>query len=149
VIIYPPEEQYSMKIGQFEDHEGLCVGVERAGTWINYSKAEALFYLLRHGVPIEPATTLQGMLESGEYNAGAIRQVVDYLARQGMTKQVAVHRDAVLKAPILRPPKIVALGPGRELRGPLRARCLRKSRFLGHRPERNRAHPPGDGADGP
>jgi 5-oxopent-3-ene-1,2,5-tricarboxylate decarboxylase/2-hydroxyhepta-2,4-diene-1,7-dioate isomerase len=110
VIIYPPEEQYSMKIGQFEDHEGLCVGVERAGTWINYSKAEALFYLLRHGVPIEPATTLQGMLESGEYNAGAIRQVVDYLARQGMTKQVAVHRDAVLKAPILRPPKIVALG---------------------------------------
>jgi len=99
-----------MKIGQFEDQEGLCVGVERAGTWVNYSKAEALFYLLRHGVPIEPVTTLQGLLESGEYSVPAIRQVIDYVARQGMTKQVTVHRDAVLKAPVLRPPKIVALG---------------------------------------
>ena len=99
-----------MKIGQFEDHEGLCVGVERAGTWINYSKAEALFYLLRHGVPIEPVMTLQEMLETGEYSVPAIRQVVDYLSRQGLAKKVMVHKDAVLKAPILRPPKIVALG---------------------------------------
>jgi len=99
-----------MNIGQFEDHEGLCVGVERAGTWLNYTKAEALFYLLRHGVPIEPVTTIQGMLESGEYNIKAIRQVVDFLVRQRMTKQVLVHSDAVMKAPILRPPKIVALG---------------------------------------
>lgn len=99
-----------MKIGQFEDHEGFSIGVQRAGVWVNYTRAEALFYLLRHGVPIEPVTTLQAMIESGEYSVAAIRQVLEFVTRQGMTRQLLVRKEAVLKAPILRPPKIVALG---------------------------------------
>jgi len=99
-----------MKIAQFEDSQGFSIGVERKGDWMNYSKAEALYYILRHGVAVEPLTTLQSFLESGEFSLGGMKHVVDFVMKGALLKHVRIAKNAVMKAPILRPPKIVALG---------------------------------------
>ena len=99
-----------MKIAQFEGSQGFSIGVERKGDWINYSKAEALYYLLRHGVAVEPVTTIQSFLESGEFSLAGVKHVVDFVVKGALLKHVRIPNNAVVKAPILRPPKIVALG---------------------------------------
>jgi len=99
-----------MKIAQFEDNQGYCIGVEARGKWINYSRAEVLYYLLRHGVAVEQVPTLQHYLESGEYSLAGMKQILDFVIGGDLLKHLLLGRDAVMKAPILRPPKIVALG---------------------------------------
>jgi 2-keto-4-pentenoate hydratase/2-oxohepta-3-ene-1,7-dioic acid hydratase in catechol pathway len=99
-----------MKIAQFEDNQGLCVGVEGRTGWINYSKAEALYYLLRHGVAVEQVPTIQYLLESDEYSPAGMKQILDFVVKGDLLKHLRLGKDAVMKAPILRPGKIVALG---------------------------------------
>jgi 2-keto-4-pentenoate hydratase/2-oxohepta-3-ene-1,7-dioic acid hydratase in catechol pathway len=99
-----------MKIAQFEDHQGLCIGVEAKGAWINYSKAEALYFLLKHGVAVEQVPTIQYLLESDEYSPRGIKQILDFVVKGDLLKHLRLGKDAVMKAPILRPGKIVALG---------------------------------------
>ncbi|MGB5874533.1 MAG: hypothetical protein WBH56_12495, partial [Bacteroidota bacterium] len=70
-----------MKIAQFEDNQGLCVSIERGGEWINYSKAEVLYYLLRHGVAVEQVPTIQYLLESGEYSLSGMKQILDFVTK--------------------------------------------------------------------
>jgi len=99
-----------MKIAQFEDNEGLCVGIEGRGEWINYSKAEALYYLLKHGVAVEQVPTIQYLLESGEYSPSGMKQILNFVIKGDLQKHLRLGKDAVMKAPVLRPSKIVALG---------------------------------------
>jgi 5-oxopent-3-ene-1,2,5-tricarboxylate decarboxylase/2-hydroxyhepta-2,4-diene-1,7-dioate isomerase len=99
-----------MKIAQFEDEQGFCIGVEQNGKWVNYSKAEAVYYLLERGLPIEPFSTLEKMIEAGELNTAEIKVVLDYVRKRKFAEELLIERRAVMKAPILRPPKIVALG---------------------------------------
>jgi 5-oxopent-3-ene-1,2,5-tricarboxylate decarboxylase/2-hydroxyhepta-2,4-diene-1,7-dioate isomerase len=99
-----------MKLAQFEDADGLWIGAEKGGRWLNYSKAEALYFLLKRGVPVEPVRTLQSLIETGEFQVGEIGKVLEWAREAGFLRQVTLGRTAVLRAPILRPRKIVALG---------------------------------------
>ncbi len=99
-----------MKVAQFEDTQGYCVGLFSNGRWINYSDAEAAYTAITQKVVVEPTTTILQLLEEGRFDSAEFRVVLEFLAEHKLEKQYLIGKDAVLKAPVLRPPKIVALG---------------------------------------
>jgi 2-keto-4-pentenoate hydratase/2-oxohepta-3-ene-1,7-dioic acid hydratase in catechol pathway len=97
-----------MKIAQFETRDGFCIGVQHRGRWVNYTKAEA-FYALNVGhAAMERLTTIGVMLGTEGLDTLRIREVLRFAASLGPSVQIP--RGAVLRAPLLRPAKIVALG---------------------------------------
>jgi 2-keto-4-pentenoate hydratase/2-oxohepta-3-ene-1,7-dioic acid hydratase in catechol pathway len=99
-----------MKIAQFEDTQGYCIGLQHNGRWINYSDAEAACTSITQNVIVEPTTTTLQLLEEGRFDPVEFKVVIEFLKRHNLEKQYVIGKDAVMRAPILRPPKIVALG---------------------------------------
>ena len=99
-----------MKIAQYEDEHGYWIGAELGGTWINYSKAESVYYLLQQGLTLEPMTQVGALIESGEMDIGQMGAILQFVRKRGLVRQLAMGPDAIMKAPILRPGKIVSLG---------------------------------------
>ena len=99
-----------MKLAQFEDAQGYCIGIDHNGTWINYTDAEAAYTSITHRVVVEPTTTILQLIEDGRFDVAEFKAVLRFLKQHRLEKQYKVGSDAVLKAPIMRPPKIVALG---------------------------------------
>jgi 2-keto-4-pentenoate hydratase/2-oxohepta-3-ene-1,7-dioic acid hydratase in catechol pathway len=99
-----------MKLAQFEDAQGYCIGIEHRGKWINYTDAEAAYTSITHKVVVEPTTTILQLLEDGRFDPAEFKAVLRFLQQHRLEKQYAIGNDAILKAPIMRPPKIIALG---------------------------------------
>lgn len=99
-----------MKVAQFEDSQGYCIGLSANGGWINYSDAEAAYTAITQRVVVEPTTTILKLLEDGRFDPAEFKAVLKFLKQHKLQAHYAISKDAVLKAPILRPPKIVALG---------------------------------------
>ena len=99
-----------MKAAQFEDTQGYCVGLSDGGAWVNYSDAEAAYTAITQKVVVEPTTTILQMLEDGRFDPAEFKRVLSFLKQHKLEKEYAVSKEAALKAPILRPPKIIALG---------------------------------------
>jgi 2-keto-4-pentenoate hydratase/2-oxohepta-3-ene-1,7-dioic acid hydratase in catechol pathway len=99
-----------MKVAQFEDTKGFCIGLFDNGRWINYSDAEAVYTSITQNVVVEPTTTILQLLEDGRFDPAEFKVVLEFLKKHKLGKQYFISKDAVMKAPILRPPKIVALG---------------------------------------
>lgn len=99
-----------MKVAQFEDTQGLCIGLFENGRWINYSDAEAAYTSITQNVVVEPTTTIFQLLEDGRFDPAEFKLVLEFLKKHRLEKRYLISKDAVVKAPVLRPPKIVALG---------------------------------------
>lgn len=99
-----------MNVAQFEGEDGLLVGIELDGTWINYSKASGIYYALVHDLIIEPRPTIQGLLEQEQFDAREMRTVASFVRTNRLQRFMALPRGALLRAPLMRPRKIVALG---------------------------------------
>jgi len=99
-----------MKIAQFEDEQGFCIGVEAKGEWINYTDAEAAYTSIVHKVVVEPTTTILRLLEDGRFDPIEFKTVLQFLRNHRLVDQYRIGKDAILRAPVLRPPKIIALG---------------------------------------
>jgi 2-keto-4-pentenoate hydratase/2-oxohepta-3-ene-1,7-dioic acid hydratase in catechol pathway len=99
-----------MKIAQFETAEGLLVGLHHRGAWLNYTKAEAFFHLSQATIAFQRLTTVGLMLDSGMLEPRRIRTVLRFVDATRLMPQLAVPKDALLRAPLLRPAKIIALG---------------------------------------
>jgi 5-oxopent-3-ene-1,2,5-tricarboxylate decarboxylase / 2-hydroxyhepta-2,4-diene-1,7-dioate isomerase len=99
-----------MKVAQFEDRNGPCVGIELDGKWINYSIAESVYLLLEHRTPVPPTATIAALLAAGRFEAGTMKTVIAFVRKTDLRKYLALSSEAELRAPVRRPPKIVALG---------------------------------------
>ena len=99
-----------MKVAQFEDSQGYCVGLSANGGWINYSDAEAAYTAITQNVVVEPTTTILRLLEDGRFDPAEFKAVLGFLKQHKLETRYSISKGAILKAPILRPPKIVALG---------------------------------------
>jgi 2-keto-4-pentenoate hydratase/2-oxohepta-3-ene-1,7-dioic acid hydratase in catechol pathway len=99
-----------MKIAQFEDTQGYCIGIHHDGRWINFSDADAACTAITQNVVVEPKTTILQLLEEGRFDPVEFKLVLKFLKQHKLEDKYLISKDAVLKAPILRPPKIVALG---------------------------------------
>jgi 2-keto-4-pentenoate hydratase/2-oxohepta-3-ene-1,7-dioic acid hydratase in catechol pathway len=99
-----------MRVAQFEDEKGPCIGIGMKGGWINYTKARPAFALLEHGTVETTPGTIAELLANGGFNPEEFRKVLAFVRENGLRRKLIVGTHAVLKAPILRPPKIIALG---------------------------------------
>lgn len=99
-----------MKVAQFEDAQGYCIGIYHNGRWINYSDAEAAYTSITQKIVVEPTTTITRLLEDGRFEVSEFRHVLAFLTEHRLEKQYVVSRDALLRPPVLRPAKIIALG---------------------------------------
>ena len=99
-----------MKVAQYELEDDGCVAVELNGKWINYSKAFASYHFLEHGLTLRQPETITEMLQLGLFDLKAMKKVVAHVSKNRLQKYFSLPKEAVLKAPIARPPKIVALG---------------------------------------
>jgi 2-keto-4-pentenoate hydratase/2-oxohepta-3-ene-1,7-dioic acid hydratase in catechol pathway len=99
-----------MKVAQFEDAQGYCIGLHHNGRWINYSDAEAACTSITQKVVVEPTTTIMQLLEEGRFDPTEFRLVLSFLNEHRLEKQYLVSKEAMLRPPVLRPPKIIALG---------------------------------------
>jgi acylpyruvate hydrolase len=99
-----------MKVAQYESNGGRYVAVEVEGRWINYSKAFAAYHLLESDMAVPQPTDITGMLRDGGFDIGLMKKVVGHVKGNGLRRYCSLPRNAVLKAPVDRPGKIVALG---------------------------------------
>ena len=99
-----------MKLAQFEDAQGYCIGIDYNGTWTNYTDAEAAYTSITRRVVVEPTTTILQLIEDGRFDVAEFKAILRFLKQHRLEKQYRIGGDVVLKAPIMRPPKIVALG---------------------------------------
>ncbi len=99
-----------MRIAQMQDEWGFLVGIELGGKWINYSKASAAYYLMERNITLLPRPTIGVLLERGQFHHEEFAAVARFVRTHRLQKYLTVSREAVLRAPIPRPGKIVALG---------------------------------------
>jgi 5-oxopent-3-ene-1,2,5-tricarboxylate decarboxylase / 2-hydroxyhepta-2,4-diene-1,7-dioate isomerase len=99
-----------MKVAQFEDTQGYCIGLSTNSGWINYSDAEAAYTSITQNVVVEPTTTILKLIEDGRFDPAEFKAVLKFLKEHKLESRYSISKEATLKAPILRPPKIVALG---------------------------------------
>jgi len=99
-----------MKVAQFECEGGSCVAVELEGKWVNYSKALASYHLLEHDLVLGQPESIVEMLQRGIWGTDDMKAIVAHVKKNRLQKYFSLPNEAVLKAPIARPPKIVALG---------------------------------------
>jgi hypothetical protein len=51
-----------MRVAQFEDAKGLCIGIEADGRWVNYSTALSVHSLVTKNTLLEPPATIHELL---------------------------------------------------------------------------------------
>jgi 2-keto-4-pentenoate hydratase/2-oxohepta-3-ene-1,7-dioic acid hydratase in catechol pathway len=99
-----------MKIAQFEHDGNLCIGVALEKAWFNYTKAAAVYYLLVHDIHTEPAWTLADLIEHEEFDLEEMHSLANFVQKENLLRLFKIPTEAQLRAPIMRPGKIVALG---------------------------------------
>ena len=99
-----------MKVAQFETEQESYIGIELNGRWVNYSKAEAAYHLLERGIAIARPSTIAGLLADGHFDIAVIKKALNFVKKNRLERHLLIGNTAVMKAPIQRPPKIVALG---------------------------------------
>ncbi len=99
-----------MKIAQYEDQGGLHIGVEVDGEWLDYTKAAAVYAVVRKDHAHLPVWTIMQMLIEDGMDVQKIRVVTEFIRKHNLKKELRIGADARRLAPIMRPGKIVALG---------------------------------------
>ncbi len=97
-----------MKVAQFQSTNQEWIGVEVNGRWVNYTKAESAWARIEYEALVEPATNLGELIERGEFQSGQIAAVVKFVNDHRLQQKLS--DKGVMKAPVSRPRKIVALG---------------------------------------
>jgi 2-keto-4-pentenoate hydratase/2-oxohepta-3-ene-1,7-dioic acid hydratase in catechol pathway len=99
-----------MKVAQFELADGFCVGVWHKGAWINFTKAEAFYALRASHVAVERSPTVGLLIDAGGLDPHRVRAILGFVDRTRLERFLRISKEAVLRAPLMRPGKIVALG---------------------------------------
>jgi 5-oxopent-3-ene-1,2,5-tricarboxylate decarboxylase/2-hydroxyhepta-2,4-diene-1,7-dioate isomerase len=99
-----------MRVAQFEDARGLCIGIESEGRWVNYSTALSVYSLVLNNTLLDPPATIAELLIEGRFDPSEMRAVLSFVRASKLARKLAIGSDAIMRAPVQRPPKIVALG---------------------------------------
>jgi 5-oxopent-3-ene-1,2,5-tricarboxylate decarboxylase / 2-hydroxyhepta-2,4-diene-1,7-dioate isomerase len=99
-----------MKIAQYESDGGGVIGFEVGDRWLDYTKAHASFMILERGIMTIPRTTIEQLLSRGEFNDEGFNEVATFVRKNRLEGRLRLPRSCMLKAPLTRPGKIIALG---------------------------------------
>jgi ribonuclease PH len=78
-----------MKVAQFEDTQGFCIGLFDNGRWINYSDAEAVYTSITQNVVVEPTTTILQLLEDGRFDPAEFKVVLEFLKKHKLGNSIS------------------------------------------------------------
>jgi 2-keto-4-pentenoate hydratase/2-oxohepta-3-ene-1,7-dioic acid hydratase in catechol pathway len=99
-----------MKIAQCEDELGVYVGMQLGTTWINYTKAEAAYFLLEKDVALIPRPTIELLLDRGLFSLETFKAVAGFVRKHRLQSAMKLSARACFRAPLARPRKIIGLG---------------------------------------
>jgi 5-oxopent-3-ene-1,2,5-tricarboxylate decarboxylase / 2-hydroxyhepta-2,4-diene-1,7-dioate isomerase len=99
-----------VKIAQYEHDDGCAIGFEVDGQWLDYTKAHAIFMILERGISVMPRNSIQQLLARGEFSDEGFNAVARFARKNRLQGLLKLPRSSVLKAPLPRPGKIIALG---------------------------------------
>ncbi|MEX1139528.1 MAG: fumarylacetoacetate hydrolase family protein [Bacteroidota bacterium] len=99
-----------MRVAQFTQSTGECIGVDMENAWVDFTKALALYALVKYGSAGEMRRNLGEWLRQGTFDIDLATSVVTFVRERQLENMLSLGKKAVMKAPISRPPKIVALG---------------------------------------
>jgi len=99
-----------MRVAQFVQSTGECIGVEMENTWMDFTKALALYSVVKNGSEGALRKNLGEWIQEGTFDIELANSVTAFVHEQKLEDILRLGKKAVMKAPIARPPKIVALG---------------------------------------
>lgn len=99
-----------MRVAQFEQSTGECIGVEMENVWVDFTRALALYSVVKDGSAGEMRRNLGHWLQQGTFDSKLVKTVVAFVRERKLETTLRLEKKAIMKAPISRPPKIVALG---------------------------------------
>jgi 5-oxopent-3-ene-1,2,5-tricarboxylate decarboxylase / 2-hydroxyhepta-2,4-diene-1,7-dioate isomerase len=99
-----------VKLAQFELKHSLAIGFEVDGRWLDFTKAQVAHALLEESVGLIPRTTIGHLLDRGEFEESLFLNVAAFVRKIRLQRYLQLPPGRVLRAPVLRPGKIVALG---------------------------------------
>jgi 2-keto-4-pentenoate hydratase/2-oxohepta-3-ene-1,7-dioic acid hydratase in catechol pathway len=99
-----------MKIAQFSINETHAIGVDCAGTWINYTDALIAYAWLVTKQPARRFSTIGHLIAAQRCDGAEIAAVVKFVKAHSLMRHLSVPASAVMMAPIASPAKIIALG---------------------------------------
>lgn len=99
-----------MNIAQFELEGQPVVGVYDAGKWINYTDALAAYEGLVKKESPHRFSTISQLITAERFVGRDIASAVAFAKDHRLLRRFVLPPTAVMKAPIARPPKIIALG---------------------------------------
>jgi 2-keto-4-pentenoate hydratase/2-oxohepta-3-ene-1,7-dioic acid hydratase in catechol pathway len=99
-----------MKLAQYLIEGEPCIGVQVGTRWMNYTLANSLYYLVTRGELRATPRTIAELVEQGKLSVTDLAAVVAFVRSGRLERLTTIPRTAVLRAPLERPRKIVALG---------------------------------------
>ncbi len=98
-----------MKVVQFRTEHYQAVGLLEGGEVLDFTRAHIAYCAARDLPPDRAAHSILAMLGAGLFDPELFAEVRAFVGEHRLTRQLMV-KDAVLLAPIPRPPRIIALG---------------------------------------
>jgi 2-keto-4-pentenoate hydratase/2-oxohepta-3-ene-1,7-dioic acid hydratase in catechol pathway len=99
-----------MRLAQLEDKSGFVIGHWMGNRWLNFSLGMKIYGEVVEGCDRPRIETIQELLSEGKFELARLKEIESFIQAHNLSNLLALGKDATLKAPILHPPKIVALG---------------------------------------
>lgn len=99
-----------MRVAQFVQSTGECIGVEMENLWVDFTRALTLYSVVKNGQAGKPRKNLGDWIQQGTFDISLVTSVAGFVQERKLESALRLEKKAVMKAPIARPPKIVALG---------------------------------------
>ncbi len=99
-----------MRLAQFQNKSGFAIGLWQKNRWLNFSLGMKIYGELVEGHDERPVGTIQQLLCEAKFDLQRWKKVESFIQMHSLSQRLGIAKDAVLRAPVLRPPKIIALG---------------------------------------
>ncbi len=99
-----------MRLAQFEDETGYFIGVWLKARWVNFTTGMKVYSEVVERTESVPVTTIQQLLSEQKFDILRFKKVATFMLVHSLIHYLEVGKESTLKAPILKPPKVIALG---------------------------------------
>jgi 5-oxopent-3-ene-1,2,5-tricarboxylate decarboxylase/2-hydroxyhepta-2,4-diene-1,7-dioate isomerase len=99
-----------MRLAQLEDKSGFVIGLWHKDRWLNFSLGMKIYGEVAEMRDRTQVETIQQLLSEGKFELPSLKEIESFIQVHNLSNLLALGKDAILKAPILHPPKIIALG---------------------------------------
>ncbi len=99
-----------MRIAQFKDSTGYIVGLRQKDKWLNLSLGIKMYSELAEGRDRPLIGKIKDLFAEDGFEIAWLKRVGMFIKRHDLSSMLRIGKEARYEAPILHPPKIIALG---------------------------------------